>query len=107
MLRNIIKLKIIYTNSLTKFCKNSARLMKVTNGETANINFACDHLLSCEKIQPHGSCYYPNTAINHASAAMNLYYHQYMRKHSWNCDFGNSALSTISDPSYDNCTYAS
>ncbi|PIA41418.1 hypothetical protein AQUCO_02200080v1 [Aquilegia coerulea] len=49
-------------------------------------------------------CYKPNTLINHASVAMNLYYQKFGRN-KWNCNFTNSGLITTTDPSYDNCKY--
>ncbi|CAL8148074.1 unnamed protein product [Prunus armeniaca] len=38
------------------------------------INFACGILKEWSEIQEHGSCYFPNTLINHATFAMNLNY---------------------------------
>ncbi|EOY27759.1 Carbohydrate-binding X8 domain superfamily protein, putative [Theobroma cacao] len=84
---------------------------KPSSNDTAlasNINFACSQLgtlgLSCNMIQQAGICYYPSTLINHASVVMN-YYYQALGRHTWNCDFGGSALITISDPSYGSCQY--
>ncbi|KAJ0259263.1 X8 domain-containing protein [Hirschfeldia incana] len=45
-----------------------------------------------------GSCYDPNTPLNHASVAMNLYY-QAQGRHYWNCNFEGSGLITVTDPS--------
>ncbi|CAH8358938.1 unnamed protein product [Eruca vesicaria subsp. sativa] len=51
-----------------------------------------------------GSCYDPNTPLNHASNAMNLYY-QAQGRHQQDCYFEGSGLITITDPSYGNCKY--
>ncbi|KAK6917473.1 X8 domain, partial [Dillenia turbinata] len=45
------------------------------------------------------ACFYPNTLINRASVAMNLYYQANGRNY-WNCYFQNSGLIVISDPIY-------
>ncbi|KAF5201956.1 Glucan endo-1,3-beta-D-glucosidase [Thalictrum thalictroides] len=42
-------------------------------------------------------CFKPNTLINHASVAMNLYYQKNGRNH-WNCNFTSSGLITTIDP---------
>ncbi|BBH01075.1 glycosyl hydrolase family 17 protein [Prunus dulcis] len=34
------------------------------------INFTCGILKECSEIQEHGSCYFPNTLINHAARPM-------------------------------------
>ncbi|BBH01020.1 Carbohydrate-binding X8 domain superfamily protein [Prunus dulcis] len=54
------------------------------------INFTCGILKECSEIQEHGSCYFPNTLINHALFAMNLYYKTDGR---YNCDFSGVGLS--------------
>ncbi|KAH9749352.1 X8 domain-containing protein [Citrus sinensis] len=64
----------------------------------ANIDFACNQIQNCNIIQEGGPCYYPNTAINHASVVMNLYY-QLNGRNNWNCDYRASGLTTLSDPS--------
>ncbi|CAN6836213.1 unnamed protein product, partial [Brassica oleracea] len=45
-----------------------------------------------------GSCYDPNTPVNHASVAMNLYY-QAQGTHQRDCYFEGSSLITVTDPS--------
>ena len=45
-----------------------------------------------------GSCYDPNTPVNHASVAMNLYY-QAQGRHQRDCYFEGSGLITVIDPS--------
>ncbi|CAF1872370.1 unnamed protein product [Brassica oleracea var. botrytis] len=62
-----------------------------------NINFACSQI-DCGIILEGGSCYDPNTPLNHASVAMNLYY-QAQGRHYWNCQFDGSGLITVIDPS--------
>ncbi|KAG2309588.1 hypothetical protein Bca4012_081474 [Brassica carinata] len=62
-----------------------------------NIDFACS-IIDCRIIMEGGSCYDPNTPLNHASVAMNLYY-QAQGRHYWNCNFEGSGLITVIDPS--------
>ncbi|MFS7946962.1 putative glucan endo-1,3-beta-D-glucosidase [Helianthus anomalus] len=69
-----------------------------------NINFACSQV-DCSRLQKGGACYSPDNAINHASVAMNLYF-QSKGRNTWNCDFKNSGLLTLSDPSFGGCQYA-
>lgn len=69
-----------------------------------NIRFACKYV-DCSVIDnEEGRCFYPNTVLNHASVAMNLYY-QEQGRHFWNCNFNGSALISVTDPSYCNCKY--
>ncbi|PWA34278.1 carbohydrate-binding X8 domain superfamily protein [Artemisia annua] len=68
-----------------------------------NINFACSKV-DCSCLQKGGACYTPDNLINHASIAMNSYY-QSQGRNVWNCNFKNSGLLTISDPSYGSCSY--
>ncbi|KAG5029211.1 Glucan endo-1,3-beta-D-glucosidase [Glycine soja] len=70
-----------------------------------NIQYGCIALGDCKMIQPGGSCFYPNTLLNHASVVMNQYYAANGRN-TWNCFFSGSGLFVVSDPSYANCTYA-
>ncbi|CAN0925455.1 Glucan endo-1,3-beta-D-glucosidase [Linum grandiflorum] len=39
----------------------------------ANINYACSQV-DCQMLRKGCPCSYPDTLINHASIAMNLYY---------------------------------
>ncbi|XP_012572425.2 glucan endo-1,3-beta-D-glucosidase-like [Cicer arietinum] len=70
-----------------------------------NIEYAYNMLGDCKMIQSGGSCFYPNTPMNHASAVMNHYYANNGRN-LWNCNFSNSALIAVTDPSYGSCNYA-
>ncbi|XP_030552151.1 major pollen allergen Ole e 10-like isoform X2 [Rhodamnia argentea] len=70
----------------------------------ANINYACSQV-DCKILQKGCPCFDPDNLMNHASVAMNLYYQSHGRSH-WSCDFRNSGLVVISDPSYSNCIYA-
>ncbi|KAK1320400.1 Glucan endo-1,3-beta-D-glucosidase [Acorus calamus] len=70
----------------------------------ANINYACSQV-DCRFMQKGCPCFYPDTLINHASAVMNLYY-QSRGRNPWNCFFKNSAIVTVTDPSYGSCVYA-
>ncbi|KAL1537662.1 glucan endo-1,3-beta-D-glucosidase-like [Salvia divinorum] len=69
----------------------------------ANINYACSQV-DCRILQKGCPCFIPNNLINHASIAMNLYYHSKGSNH-WNCYFGNSGLLVVTDPSYGSCIY--
>ncbi|XP_011045574.1 PREDICTED: glucan endo-1,3-beta-glucosidase isoform X2 [Populus euphratica] len=42
----------------------------------ANINYACAHV-DCQILQKGCPCFSPDSLINHASIAMNLYYQGY------------------------------
>ncbi|KAL2930748.1 Major pollen allergen Ole e 10 [Bienertia sinuspersici] len=65
----------------------------------SNINFACNQIgVDCSIIQEGGECYYPNNDINHASVVMNLYY-QKAGPVPFNCDFINTGLIVLTDPS--------
>lgn len=65
-----------------------------------SIQFVCGEkgLPGCSLIQAGGSCFYPNTTINHASVVMNLWY-QIEGRQTVSCWFKNTALITITDPS--------
>ncbi|KAK8579324.1 hypothetical protein V6N12_069650 [Hibiscus sabdariffa] len=63
----------------------------------SNINYACSQA-DCQVIQKGCPCFYPDSLINHASIAMNLYY-QANGRNVWNCDFGGSGLVSLTDPS--------
>nr|XP_027191039.1 glucan endo-1,3-beta-D-glucosidase-like [Cicer arietinum] len=69
-----------------------------------NIEYACNMLPSCKMIQSCGACFYPDTPMNHASAIMNHYYATNGRN-LWNCNFSDSALIAVTDPSYGSCNY--
>ncbi|ONI11854.1 hypothetical protein PRUPE_4G130100 [Prunus persica] len=60
------------------------------------INFTCGILKECSAIQEHGSCYFPNTLINHAPFAMNL---SYKTDGCYNCDFNCVGLMVVTNPS--------
>lgn len=63
----------------------------------ANINYACSQV-DCRILHKGCPCFSPDNLISHASIAMNLYY-QCRGRNRWNCDFKNSALIVITDPS--------
>ncbi|GMN43319.1 hypothetical protein TIFTF001_012537 [Ficus carica] len=74
---------------------------------TDNMDFACDHVQDeCNPIRKDTSnpCYNPDTLIHHGSFAMNAYY-QKKGRHHWNCNFDNSGLISIKNPSYGSCVY--
>lgn len=62
-----------------------------------NINYACSHV-DCRVLSSGCPCYSPGNLINHASIAMNLYYQANGRNY-WNCNFKNSGLIVITNPS--------
>lgn len=62
-----------------------------------NINYACSHV-DCRVLSSGCPCYSPGNLINHASVAMNLYYQANGRNY-WNCNFKNSGLIVITNPS--------
>ncbi|KAL6285691.1 hypothetical protein ACE6H2_010081 [Prunus campanulata] len=66
------------------------------------ITFTYGILEECSEIQEHGSCYFPNTLINHASFAMNLYYKTDGR---YNCDFNGVGFIVVTNPSFGDCIY--
>ncbi|CAN8277475.1 unnamed protein product [Cochlearia groenlandica] len=68
-----------------------------------NINYACKKV-DCSPIRPTGSCYYPNTIVEHASYAMNAYY-QTQGHTPQACSFNNSGYVISSDPSHGDCRY--
>ncbi|KAI9197734.1 hypothetical protein LWI28_003378 [Acer negundo] len=72
----------------------------------SNIDYACANGADCGPIQVHQVCYLPNKYFNHASFAMNSYFHT-VGSVPENCDFNNSGRVVFFDPSYDACIYPS
>ncbi|XP_010460010.1 PREDICTED: major pollen allergen Ole e 10-like [Camelina sativa] len=71
----------------------------------ANIDYACSfNNVDCRPIQPGGSCYEPNTLLDHASYAMNFYYQNNGRIDSA-CSFGRTGCFIFNDPSHGSCVY--
>ncbi|KAJ8572274.1 hypothetical protein K7X08_008785 [Anisodus acutangulus] len=60
--------------------------------------------IDCSPIQAGGPCFEPNTVASHAACAMNILY-QTAGRNPWNCDFSQTAALTLTNPSYDCCTY--
>ncbi|KAJ8616717.1 hypothetical protein MRB53_036089 [Persea americana] len=69
-----------------------------------NINYACSEVNCSVLLNECFPCFYPDNLMSHASIAMNLYY-QMKKGIGGTCDFKNSALMVVTDPSYGNCTY--
>nr|GMC60060.1 glucan endo-1,3-beta-glucosidase 12 [Ipomoea batatas] len=63
------------------------------------MDYACgEGGADCEAIRPHGSCYFPNTIVAHASYAFNSYW-QRSKKVGGTCGFEGTAMLINSDPS--------
>ncbi|WJX95837.1 hypothetical protein P8452_77110 [Trifolium repens] len=88
---------------VTRWCvaKPSASVAELTS----NIEYACNNLDNCNMIKPGGSCFLPDTTVNHASVVMNEYFAKNQRTDS-TCYFGNTGIVAYSDPSIGNCVYA-
>ncbi|KAJ4727897.1 Glucan endo-1,3-beta-glucosidase [Melia azedarach] len=70
-----------------------------------NIDYSCRQSgVDCKPIQPGGSCFSPNSAISHASFAMNLFYKS-AGKNYWNCHFNGTGLIVTQNPSVGTCNY--
>ncbi|KAB1221367.1 Glucan endo-1,3-beta-glucosidase [Morella rubra] len=69
----------------------------------SNIDFACNYV-DCSLIRFGGACHCPDSLINHASVVMNLYY-QATGRDNPSCDFNNTGLTVMKDPSYGDCKY--
>ena len=63
-----------------------------------NIDYVCGLGIDCAPIKEGGACFYPNTVRDHAAYAMNAYY-QTTAKNGYDCDFAQTAATTISNPS--------
>ncbi|KAL6529783.1 hypothetical protein OROGR_015406 [Orobanche gracilis] len=71
-----------------------------------HINYVCiEQGQDCSIFKQRNPCFSPDTKINHASIAMNIYY-QKNGRNKWNCDFKGTGLITTTDPSYGSCKYA-
>ncbi|KAG5566911.1 hypothetical protein RHGRI_002459 [Rhododendron griersonianum] len=70
----------------------------------ANIDFVCDSGVDCTPIQNNGPCFKPDTVRSHASFAMNAYY-QANGRNDYDCDFTNTGVITMVDPSYKECKF--
>lgn len=63
------------------------------------MDYACgEGGADCEEIKPHGSCFYPDNIIAHASYAFNSYW-QRSKRTGGSCDFQGTAALISSDPS--------
>ncbi|KAI8015679.1 hypothetical protein LOK49_LG05G01247 [Camellia lanceoleosa] len=83
------------SDSMKKWC--------VANDEAlqANTDFVCSSSsgwADCTPIEERGPCFDPNTVRSHASYAMTAYY-QANSQNDFNCDFINTGVITVADPS--------
>ncbi|XVF59286.1 hypothetical protein PTKIN_Ptkin07bG0263400 [Pterospermum kingtungense] len=69
------------------------------------MDYACgEGGADCEEIMPHGSCFYPDTVVAHASYAFNSYW-QKTKRNGGTCDFGGTAMIINADPSFLQCRF--
>ncbi|KAK3221196.1 hypothetical protein Dsin_008221 [Dipteronia sinensis] len=70
------------------------------------MDYACgEGGADCEEISPpHGSCFYPDTLVAHASYAFNNYW-QKTKRNGGTCNFGGTAMLINADPSYVHCRF--
>ncbi|XP_043714374.1 glucan endo-1,3-beta-glucosidase 12-like [Telopea speciosissima] len=69
------------------------------------MDYACrEGGADCEEIKPHGSCYYPDRVVAHASYAFNSYW-QKNKRNGGTCSFGGTAMIINSDPSFQHCRF--
>ncbi|XP_077224694.1 glucan endo-1,3-beta-glucosidase-like [Tasmannia lanceolata] len=72
----------------------------------ANIDYVCGQGVDCRPIQAGGACFLPNTVRAHAAYAMNAYF-QATGRNAYDCDFRQTGVITVVDPSYGSCKYNS
>ncbi|KAK6919163.1 X8 domain [Dillenia turbinata] len=60
--------------------------------------------IDCSMFEPGRPCYLPNTLRHHASYAFNSFYQKY-KKHGTPCNFNNTAITVLGDPSHDSCQF--
>ncbi|GER44598.1 glucan endo-1 3-beta-glucosidas [Striga asiatica] len=70
------------------------------------LDYVCSQGIDCKPINPGGACFNPNTVRDHASFAMNSWYHA-KGLVDFNCDFSGSAVVTTTNPSTATCKYIS
>ncbi|XWS29717.1 hypothetical protein CRYUN_Cryun24cG0054100 [Craigia yunnanensis] len=69
------------------------------------MDYACgEGGADCEEIMPHGSCFYPDTNVAHASYAFNSYW-QKTKRNGGTCNFGGTAMIISADPSFLQCRF--
>lgn len=77
----------------------------VTNVQLqANLDYACGQGIDCTPVQPGGACFEPNTLVNHAAYAMNLFY-QNAGRNPLTCDFSQTAILSTNNPSKFPCDF--
>ncbi|PRQ29393.1 putative glucan endo-1,3-beta-D-glucosidase [Rosa chinensis] len=91
---------------MADIAKNTWCVAKPTAADSLlqlNIDFACSKV-NCSVIEPGGECQLPDTIMNHASVAMNLYYQSFGRT-DLSCYFQSTGMVVIEDPSSGTCVY--
>ncbi|KAK6923967.1 X8 domain [Dillenia turbinata] len=69
------------------------------------MDYACgEGGADCEEIRPHGSCFYPDIVVAHASYAFNSYW-QRTKRNGGTCSFGGTAMIINADPSFQHCRF--
>ncbi|KAJ7968892.1 Glucan endo-1,3-beta-glucosidase [Quillaja saponaria] len=68
-----------------------------------NTDYSCDHA-NCGPSKIGGPCFNPNALIHHASYGMSAYYQSTARQ-AIDCNFKNTALIALTDPSSQTCHY--
>ncbi|KAL6542947.1 hypothetical protein OROHE_010467 [Orobanche hederae] len=96
----------IAQNSDAQFKDYCVADVQATNETLRNAtDWACGHGADCTAInQTGGTCFFPNTILDHASYAFNSYY-QKMKNQNGSCYFNAAALLTAKDPSHGSCKF--
>ncbi|KAJ7968891.1 Glucan endo-1,3-beta-glucosidase [Quillaja saponaria] len=89
--------------NLTCFFKNSGQVMEAAHMRVVFLLQLTDGKVDCEDIKEGGQCFNPNSTINYVMVVMNIFYSQI--GFSKDCDFKNSGMVVLRDPSKSNFHY--